>query len=93
VISAPQSRTASATCGLRWSPDPVVCMHGLLRSAVCQECQCMARDHEFLIGRNDVEADATVSRGNRRSGCRIGLRIERASKPGEFLYDACTEGR
>src|SRR5262249_11082650 len=53
----------------------------------------MARDHEFLIGRNDVETDATISRGDRRGGCRIGLGIERTPKPGEPLHDACSGGR
>src|SRR5262249_58099588 len=43
--------------------------------------------------RNDVEADATISCGDRRGGCRIGLGIERAPKPGELLHDARTEGR
>src|SRR5215831_3283744 len=53
----------------------------------------MARDHEFLIGRNDVETDTTISCGDRRGGCRVGLRIERAPKPGERLYDTRSEGR
>src|SRR5215469_1443723 len=58
-----------------------------------EQRQGMARDHEFLIGRNDVETDATISCGDRRGGCRIGLGIERAPKPGERLHDACSEGR
>src|SRR6516225_4099518 len=58
-----------------------------------QQRQGMARDHELLVGRNDVETDATIARGDRRGGCRIGLRIEFASEPGELLHDACTEGR
>src|SRR5215467_11045129 len=58
-----------------------------------EQRQGMARDHEFLIGRNDVETDATISCGDRRGGCRIGLRIELAPKPGERLHDACSEGR
>src|SRR6516164_7435038 len=58
-----------------------------------QQRQGMARYHELLVGRNDVETDATVARGDRRGGCRIGLRIELAPEPGERLHDAGTEGR
>src|SRR5262249_19557402 len=62
-----------------WSP---CCPHRRLRRlfgpANRQQRQGMARDHEFLIGRNDVETDATISCGDRRGGCRIGLGIERA---------------
>src|SRR4051794_30793586 len=40
-------------------------VHGLSGSARRQQRQRMAGDHELLVGRNDVEADAAVARGDR----------------------------
>ena len=49
--------------------------------SVPQQRQCVLRDHEFFIGRHDVDRNAAVRAGYPRGMARILDRIKRHTEP------------
>src|SRR5262249_33708519 len=58
-----------------------------------QERQGVSRDHQFFVGRNDVERDPALRLRYQRFAGRIGGRIELHSEPRDLLRDPGADRR
>src|SRR5258708_596056 len=63
-------------------------MSGTGRWPVQQQRQCMLSDHQFLVGRYDVDRNTAVGTGYQVRVARILSWVERNTKPPQLIGDA-----